>query len=265
MAGIRLVATDLDGTLLRDTPPISPRVVTALQAVQATGVVIVLVTARNWRGVLDIAEEAGVRGLAICSNGAVVYDLEALEVRSAHPIDIETAREFFAACRASVAGVCFGWETALGAYRDPTFHELAPALSAAYNAAVELFDAIEDGHAATKVLVRHPDLEGDELLARIAPIAAERLVATISGGPFVEISAAGITKAHTLELLCAELGIARYEVVAIGDQPNDIPMLQWAGRGVAMGNSHPAVLAAVHEHTASNLDDGVALVLESLL
>ena len=76
--------------------------------------------------------------------------------------------------------------------------------------------------------------------------------------------AGGITKAHALEALCGELGIAAAEVVAVGDQPNDLPMLRWAGRGVAMGNAHPSVLAAIPERTASNGEDGLALVLESL-
>jgi HAD superfamily hydrolase (TIGR01484 family) len=88
---------------------------------------------------------------------------------------------------------------------------------------------------------------------------------TTSGGDFVEIMAAGVTKAFALEQLCVDLGIDQRHVVAVGDQPNDLPMLTWAGRGVAMGNSHPLVLAAVDERTATNADDGLALVLESLL
>jgi len=81
----------------------------------------------------------------------------------------------------------------------------------------------------------------------------------------VEISASGVSKATTLELLCAERGVGAHEVVAFGDMPNDLPLLAWAGRGIAVANAHPSVLSAVTEHTASNDDDGVALVLERLI
>ena len=78
------------------------------------------------------------------------------------------------------------------------------------------------------------------------------------------ISAAGVTKAFALAAHCAELGIRPEEVVAFGDMPNDVPMLTWAGRGVAVANAHPEALAAADEVTASNDEDGVALVLEQL-
>ena len=88
---------------------------------------------------------------------------------------------------------------------------------------------------------------------------------THSGAPFVEIAAAGITKASALASLCAQLGIASSQVIAFGDMPNDLPMLQWAGHSVAVANAHPDLLAMVDEVTATNEDDGVAVVLERLL
>lgn len=263
---IRLVASDLDGTLLLPEPPISPRVVSALRAVQDEGIVVVLVTARNWRSVVGIAEEAGVAGMAICSNGAVVYDVANGRVHRAASADHRAVRAFVDAC-AAVDGCCFGWETATGAYRTATYHDLAQrdfGFSPVYLRDIEIVDALADDHQVTKLLVRHPTMGSDELLARLTPFAVD-VSLTVSGGPFVEMTAAAVTKAHALERLCADLGIAADEVVAVGDQPNDLPMLQWAGRGVAMGNSHPSVLEAIEEHTATNLDDGLALVLEGLV
>ena len=262
---VRLVATDLDGTLLGEGFSVSPRNVAALRRVQDDGIVVVLVTARNWRSVVGIAAEAGVTGHVICSNGAVVYDLEERRVHRASTADRAALDRFMAACL-SVEGCCFGWETPLGAFRSPLYHELAQrdsGFSTAYLDAVEVVDAVADDHEVTKLVVRHPTLRSDELLEALAPFA-EGVSVTISGGAFVEVSAAGVTKAHALEGLCADLGIAADEVIAFGDMPNDLPMLQWAGRGVAMANGHPTVLAAVPEHTASHLDDGVALVLEAL-
>ncbi|HWB38139.1 MAG TPA: HAD hydrolase family protein, partial [Rugosimonospora sp.] len=78
----------------------------------------------------------------------------------------------------------------------------------------------------------------------------------------VEISAAGITKATGLALLAAEYAVAPEDVVAFGDMPNDVPMLHWAGRAVAVANAHPEALAAADDVTLSNVDDGVAAYLE---
>jgi hydroxymethylpyrimidine pyrophosphatase-like HAD family hydrolase len=78
------------------------------------------------------------------------------------------------------------------------------------------------------------------------------------------MSAAGVTKASTLELLCAELGVGREDVVAFGDMPNDVAMLEWAGTAYAMGNAHPLAKAAADRVAPPNDEDGVAQVLEEL-
>ncbi len=85
---------------------------------------------------------------------------------------------------------------------------------------------------------------------------------THSSNLFVEVSAAGVTKAAALEGLCARLGVGAAPVVACGDMPNDLPMLRWAGHSVAVANAHPDVLAVVDEVTLSNNKDGVARVLD---
>lgn len=263
---VKLVATDLDGTLLRTDGSISPRTSDAIERVQQAGITVVLVTARNWRSVGAIAGAAGVSGLGICSNGAVVYDFERQQVHRAEVSDVAAIRSFVEVVRASTGG-CFAWETAFGAYRSPEYHALAQrdvSFARVYLDAIEVLAHPEDEHEVTKLLIRHPTLGPDELLDLLLPHAGE-LTLTVSGGPFVEATRAGVTKAFALEQLCSERGIERSDVVAVGDQPNDLPMLSWAGRGVAMGNSHPAVLATTEERTATNDEDGLALVLESLV
>jgi hydroxymethylpyrimidine pyrophosphatase-like HAD family hydrolase len=88
---------------------------------------------------------------------------------------------------------------------------------------------------------------------------------TPTGGALLEISASGVSKATTLARLCEQQGIGRHEVVAFGDMPNDLPMLAWAGTAFAVANAHADVLSAVDRRTASNDQDGVALVVEDLL
>jgi hydroxymethylpyrimidine pyrophosphatase-like HAD family hydrolase len=99
----------------------------------------------------------------------------------------------------------------------------------------------------------------------VAPLLCNRLVVSCSGASFVEITGAGVDKAFGVARLCARLGIDRGEVVALGDHLNDVALLRWAGRSVAMGGAHPAALAAAGEVTASCADDGAAAVLESVI
>ncbi len=262
---VRLVATDLDGTLLREDGTISARTVAAIRLVQRAGVVVVLVTARNWRSVIAIGEQAGVTGLAVCSNGAVVYDLARRQVHRAAATDSVSLRRFLAACE-EVGGCCFGWETAIGAFRTPAYHELAQpdtGLVRRYLDAIEIRDHFDPEHEVTKLVVRHATLGIEELLGALLPYA-KGVSLTVSGGRFVEVGPEGMSKATALAALCADLGIDASMVVAVGDHHNDLPMLQWAGRGVAMRNSQPSVLAAIPEHTDSNEEDGLALVLERL-
>ena len=115
------------------------------------------------------------------------------------------------------------------------------------------------------LIVRHPTMPIEDLWAITREIAGDAATATHSGAPFIEVSATGITKASALAHLCDRLGIAQSETIAIGDMPNDLPMLAWAGHSVAVANAHPEVRAAANEITASNEDDGVAQVLERLI
>ena len=101
------------------------------------------------------------------------------------------------------------------------------------------------------------------MVAEVLAGIAEATHSSSSG--MVEVSAAGVTKAAGLAWVADRLGVPAHEVVAFGDMPNDLPMLAWAGWGVAMGNAHPAVLAAADDVTGSNDDDGVAAYLERLL
>jgi hydroxymethylpyrimidine pyrophosphatase-like HAD family hydrolase len=113
-----------------------------------------------------------------------------------------------------------------------------------------------------KVYLQHPELD-DDALAGAAREAAGDLVAVVVAGPHtVEMVPAGLTKATGLSLAARRLGVTATEAIAFGDMPNDVPMLRWAGRGVAMGNAHDELRAVADEVTLSNAEDGIAVVLE---
>ena len=116
-----------------------------------------------------------------------------------------------------------------------------------------------------KLVIRHRTLAVAEIFAVLQTLDQTGFAATLSGAPFVEVMAEGVTKATGLARLCAELGIGQDEVLAFGDALNDVEMLHWAGHGVAMANAGPAALLAADEVTASNAEDGVAVVVERVV
>ncbi len=114
---------------------------------------------------------------------------------------------------------------------------------------------------AVKLLVQHDGLDPAEFRERVMAAVGDVATPTWSGDHLMEISAVGITKAATLTLLAEELGVSAAEVVAFGDMPNDIAMLEWAGTAYAVANADPAVIAVADHVCRSNDDDGVARVL----
>jgi hydroxymethylpyrimidine pyrophosphatase-like HAD family hydrolase len=128
----------------------------------------------------------------------------------------------------------------------------------------ELADLIR--RPAAKLLAKSRGADPDEFLAAAAAVVGKRATLTRSGrGALLEIAAAGITKATGLAMLAAQHGIDQAEVAAIGDMPNDIPMLIWAGHSYAVGNAHPSVKAAADHILVSNDEDAVAVLIETLL
>lgn len=257
---LRLVASDLDGTLLRRDGSVSARTRQALVRVQDLGARVVLVTARAQDTLRPLALAAGISTLAICCNGAIAYDVERDAVLRAVTMDIDTVCNLIVALRAEVSDVAFALRRGHEFVCEPGYRQLGGGLDG-----VTLGEALALAREpAVKLVVRHPSLGADELLLRVRGLDSDGFEATHSGAPFVEISAAGVSKGSGLADLCADLGLASSDVIAFGDAPNDIPMLRWAGRGVAMANAHPSVLAVAEEVAPSNEDDGVAVTLERL-
>ncbi len=262
-ATIKLIATDLDGTLLRQDKLISSRTLQALERAKALGAMLVLVTGRPPRTFLPIARELGVSGLAICSNGAIIYDLDQEAIIQHAPIAPAVAARLIVALRQAVPGIYFALELGLRAGREPDYvaQQLTPSQDG-----ILIGDALAlCTEPVTKLIARHQDFGADALIEAVHEVANGEVLATHSGFAFVEISAAGVHKGWALETLCAKLGIRAEEVIAFGDMPNDLPMLAWAGHGVAVANAHPEVLQQADEITLSHMEDGVAAVLERVI
>ncbi|HZT66841.1 MAG TPA: HAD family hydrolase [Acidimicrobiales bacterium] len=260
MIGVRLVATDLDGTLLRRDGTLSERTVAAVDRAARAGLGVVLVTARPPRWVDDIAARLACHPLAICSNGALIYDVHHHRLVAEHPIPPDVSAQVLARLRAEIEGVVVAVEAGMVYGQEPAYTPSWPPPPDALVAEAERLLAAP----VAKMVVRHGE-SGDhwELVDR-ARRAAGGLVEVTSSGPGapVELAAPGVSKAFALEIVAGQLGVKAEEVVAFGDMPNDLPMLAWAGCSIAPANAHPDVLAVVDRVTADCDLDGVAMVIE---
>ncbi|WP_051450994.1 HAD family hydrolase [Actinospica robiniae] len=265
----RLIATDLDGTLLDHRRELTPRTVAAVAAIVALGVEFVLVTARPPRTVAPLARQLGGRIVALCGNGTLLAEFDPAEpawrttlIRSFEPAQ---ALEIITQLRPALPDAGFAIETGEEVHYEPEFRTgvvtddrrvLTDDLAAATLAAATI----------VKVLARSPERDADDMVRiarRAVAVAAE--ISHSGGRGLLEIAPSGASKASALEWLCARRGIEAAQVAAFGDMPNDLPMLRWAGIGHAVANAHPEVLAAADLIVGHHAEDGVAVALEQFL
>ena len=257
-----MVASDLDGTLLRSDGTVDDRSRRALAAARDGGALLVICTARPTRWLGPVAQAIGHRGLAVCANGGVVLDLRTESVLDTAALEPAVLREVVDRLQHALPGGSWAVETADGFGHEPSYEPRWPVPEGTVVGAVETL--IEQ--PVIKLLLRHRQLQADGLLERAGAVVGGlvELSHSNSADALLEIAARGVSKATALAQLCEERGIDREAVVAFGDMPNDLAMLAWAGYAVAVANAHPDVLAAADEVTAGNDDAGVAQVLERL-
>ncbi|MFB0625749.1 Cof-type HAD-IIB family hydrolase [Streptomyces sp. AB3(2024)] len=265
----RLIATDLDGTLLRDDKSVSHRTVAALAAAEEAGIEVFFVTGRPARWMDVVSDHVHGHGLAICANGAAVVDLHAdREFVQVRELPRATALTVVQALRKAAPDTSFAVERTTGINYEPAYPPFFECPGATVATAEKLLHEEPEDTAAPvlKLLAHHAELAPDEFLA-LARSAAGAYASITRSSPtaLLEISGLGVSKASTLARCCAERGISPAEVVAFGDMPNDVEMLRWAGTSYAMGNAHPDVIAAASGRTVANNEDGVAVVIERIL
>ncbi|MEV0325032.1 HAD family hydrolase [Micromonospora echinospora] len=261
----RLVATDIDGTLLGPDRTLSPYTARVLERISTQGTPVVLVTGRPIRWLQLVYDQLHAPLPAICANGAVVYDPATDEVLRADPLAPELLAEVARRLRAAVPGVSLAVEVVDSRQMRHEAHfpltwDADPTVIRAIETPEELLAA-----PAVKLLARAGVQDPDRFTSVVAEALAGLAEATHSSrSGLVEISASGVTKAAGLAWYCARQGLSARDVLAFGDMPNDVPMLTWAGRAVAVGNAHHAVLAIADEVTAANSEDGVATYLDRI-
>lgn len=261
----RAIATDLDGTLVRTDKSISDRTRSAVLAAEDAGLLVVVATGRPPRWIAPIVEVLGERGLVVCANGASVYDPAAHELVETTELAPEVVADLLDDLDVLLPEVVYGVEQQFDYSIDHSVLDLGVDPQELWpGARVGPIRSFLD-RPVTKLIARTPPGPAG-IAAEVQRVLGDRALVTHSTDEsFLEISHPEVHKAATVERLLERSGIRPAEVVSFGDMPNDIELLRWSGHGVAVANAAPSVREIADEVTASNDDDGVALVIERVL
>ncbi|HUO40692.1 MAG TPA: HAD family hydrolase [Mycobacterium sp.] len=262
-----MIASDVDGTLLNEDETVTRRTRAAVEAAVSSGVTFVLATGRPPRWIKPVVDALGFAPISVCANGAVLYDPGSDRIVSARTLSPDVLAEIAELATRAIPGAGLAVERVGRRAHDAATPQFvsSPGYEHAWlnpdNTEVSLDDLLSA--PAVKLLIRKVGARSADLAAEMRKhIAVEGDITYSTNNGLIEIVPLGISKATGVQEVAGPLDIAADDVVAFGDMPNDVPLLIWAGHGVAMGNAHPEALEAANEVTAPNSDDGVARVLE---
>jgi len=262
--GPMLVALDIDGTLMSYDQELSEDVRDAVAGLRAAGHHVVLASGRSLIAMTPVAEILGIdRGWVVASNGAVTARLDPEEPDGYALEDVVTfdpgpalrlLREHLPDARYAVEDVGVGFR----------MNELFPDGELDGVHRVVEFDELWSGEV-TRVIVRSPGSTSEEFHELVEHLGLDDVTYAVGWTAWMDLAPLGVTKATGLELVRRALHVQPHRTVAVGDGHNDVEMLQWAARGVAMGHADAAVQEAADEVTGTIDDDGAADVLRGLL
>jgi Cof subfamily protein (haloacid dehalogenase superfamily) len=262
-----VIASDVDGTLLDDDENVSPRTRAAVRAAVESGAQFVIATGRPPRWVQPVVDALGFAPMAVCANGAVIYDPSTDRIVSARTLSTDALGELAEIATRVIPGAGLAVERVGRSAHDAATPQFvsSPGYEHAWlnpdNTEVSVEDLLSA--PAIKLLIRKSGAQSSDMATALAEhIGRQGDITYSTNNGLIEVVPLGISKATGVEQLTRPQGITADEVVAFGDMPNDVPMLAWAGLGVAMGNAHPEAVAAADEVTETNDNDGVARVLE---
>lgn len=265
---IRLIALDIDGTLLTSAHEISSATLAAVQEVTKRGVLVVLASARSPTALRLLMANLGISGFAISYTGALLCRLSPdpsipTEVIAERRMSVTSAR--FVLQKALEQGISVGWYAGDVVHIPGWDAALRREYSITREQPIVTPNLVSTGESPHKVLCIAGTSTLVPKLISLAKQTPEDCIAQFSHTSYLEVTHRTVNKADALAKLGQRLGIDSSEMAAMGDQENDIGMLQFAGAGIAMGNGIPAVRAAADWITATNDRDGVAVAIERLL
>ncbi|MGH9094201.1 MAG: HAD family hydrolase [Acidimicrobiales bacterium] len=260
---VRLVATDLDGTLLDGSGRIDERSVAAVAAARQAGIHVVPVTGRPPQSLWPFCDVARLGPLGVCSNGAAVVDIDARRVLEVQALAGEIATGLVALVRQAVPDVLLAVDN-LGRFTyEQGFLTISGPWADEVTEQGDVAGAVADG--CLKLIARRPGWSALELIEMLEARIGEEGSVTTSGLDWVDIAAPGISKAYALERVCDRLGVSVDEVVAIGDNHNDLPVLAWAGTAMVPDNAVAEARALADRVLPDHGEGAVATLLEELV
>jgi Cof subfamily protein (haloacid dehalogenase superfamily) len=259
---IRLVALDLDGTLVGKDLAIRPRVKEAIGRARERGVAVTLVTGRMFAATKPFADALGLDGCVVCYQGAAIFDVRSGAVLAQTPVRQDVTRESFA--WADAHGVhAQGYDgDVLYVQQINRFSERYTALAKVEPVVVPSLAAYFADRPSLKIVFVDTAERAAQHLAAIAPLLGERAYITRSNADFVEILDPGVNKGKALAFVAERFGASLEQTLAVGDAWNDLPLLEAAGIGVAMGSGPPELLERADAVVADVAGDGVAEAIE---
>lgn len=262
LSGVELVAMDLDGTLLDSAGTVPSQVRTAMQAAARSGVRSAFVTGRPLADTVSLLRAAGLRGHVACSNGAIVLD-ESGRVLHRQAIDGERAAAVRETLRGRFPELVLGAVDESRLFLDPGFPADLAQDWQSQLCAGPVSEALDDGRVL-KILAAHPASTAQELAPAVSDALGCEYVVTYSTQRFLEVSRAQATKGTAVAAIASAAGVPLSAVAAVGDMPNDLPMMELSALAVAVGNAHPLVLDAADLIVRGNDLDGVAELLNAV-
>lgn len=261
----RLLAVDIDGTMLRSDGSLSPRVLDALARAVEAGIHVVPATGRPMAIASDVVEASGLDDFWIFANGAITRHLGRDELIRAFWMERTVVIELFDRIRRRMPRARFAVEFATTMAYEAGFETVVPNEPPVPPSADLVAELERVSEPIQKLLVFDDSIDLGRLWDEVNAAADGLSVPSYSGLAFVELAPERITKATALELLARDLGLSVDDVGAVGDNHNDVTMLEWAGTGYAMGNAEPSIQASADIVLPPNDDDGVAVLIETML
>ena len=260
----RLIALDLDGTMLARTGLMSPAVREAVREVAQAGVHVVIATGRAIGTTMPVVSYLGLEhGYVVCSNGAVTVELDRDEPEGYRVLEIVTFDP-----GPALAMLRGSWPDAVVAVEEVGvgFKVSGPFPDGELVGQVRVVPWAElSDSPATRVTFRSPTGTAEDFLELVERIGLHSVNYAVGFTAWLDINPEGVSKASALELVRRRLGVEPPQTTAVGDQRNDLEMLHWAARSVAMGNAPDEVKAVADEVTLDVDQDGLVSVLKSIL
>ncbi|GAA2750635.1 HAD family hydrolase [Amnibacterium kyonggiense] len=258
-----LAALDIDGTILHEDGFLSDTVRRAVRDADARGNEVMLATGRSAASTTPVLEQLGVLPrYLVCSNGAVTLERDADDASGYRRARVETfdPTEVLTTISGALSDARYAVEDAEGRFR---YTARFPESAVGPGSEEVPFESLLEVEA-TRVVVISPNHATEEFLGVVEQMGLSRVSYAIGWTAWLDIAPDGVNKATAMEWVRGRLGVPIERTVAIGDGRNDIDMLEWAGRGVAMGQAPAEVVAAADETTREVRDDGLAKVLDTL-